>query len=487
VTYTDRAAGDFGVGRNWGQAPFSGADAKIGDRPPPDVVIVGGGFAGLSAGALLAERGVRVLVLEARGRLGGRATAFLDRETGEIVDNGQHVMFGCYRETLAFLDRIGARDNVRTQDALAIPFIATTGQRSALQCPNWPAPLHLLGGILRWDALPVRDRLAALKLAPAMARARWTRGPGEPSTQTVMEWLRSHGQTELLIQALWEPLAIAALNQPLEDAAASPFIRVLSEMFGTDPSASALVLPTKPLDLMYAEPARAFIESRGGQVRTGSLARVIADDSGPIAVEVRTRPGDPSSGGSERIAARNVIAAVPWHAMRNLFPEPPAALTPTLEAATAMRAMPIVTVNLWYDRVVMDEPFLGLSGRIIQWIFDKRRVFGESSSHLSLVVSAAEALAPMSRDDLVAIARREVGEALPSAAEAILVRATVVREKQATFSLSPGQPRRPSNRTPLNGLLLAGDWTDTGLPSTIESAVRSGHAAALAMLKAGVP
>jgi hydroxysqualene dehydroxylase len=152
-----------------------------------------------------------------------------------------------------------------------------------------------------------------------------------------------------------------------------------------------------------------------------------------------------------------------------------------------MRAMPIVTVNLWYDRVVMDEPFVGLSGRIIQWIFDKRRVFGESSSHLSLVVSAAEALAPMSRDDLVAIASREVGEALPPAREAKLVRATVVREKQATFSLSPGQPQRPPNRTPLDGLLLAGDWTDTGLPSTIESAVQSGHAAALAMLKAGVP
>ena len=147
-------------------------------------------------------------------------------------------------------------------------------------------------------------------------------------------------------------------------------------------------------------------------------------------------------------------------------------------AASAMDAMPIVTVNLWYDRIVMAEPFAGLSGRTIQWIFDKRQVFGEHASHLSLVVSAAGSITALSRDELVAVAQREVEDALPAARAARLVRATVVREKQATFSLRPGQPPRPSNRTPVPGLILAGDWTDTGLPSTIESAVVSGHRAA---------
>lgn len=427
------------------------------------VVVVGAGFAGLSAASLLAERGVEVLVLDARPRLGGRATAFEDRETGELVDNGQHVMFGCYRETLAFLSRIGAGVNVQTQPTLEIPFIGRDGHHSVLRCPSWlPAPLHLLGGILGWRGLPLRDRLSALRLAPAL------RAPAATSGQSVAQWLRAHGQRDGLITAFWEPLAVAALNQPIDQAAAAPFARVLAEMFGPDRTAASLVLPATPLHDMYAEPARLFIERHGGGVRTGARARLIADDTGVTGVDVR----------GERIAATSVVAAVPWHALRTLFAAPPSALSATIASAAAMASMPIVTVNLWYDRVVMDEPFIGLTGRTVQWVFDKRRVFGEKASHLSLVVSAAESLATLTRDELVAIAVREVAEALPAARAATLTRATVVREKQATFSLSPGQPERPPNRTPVPGLVLAGDWTDTGLPGTIESAVRSGHAAA---------
>lgn len=447
-------------------------------------MVVGGGFAGLSAAARLAEGGRRVIVLDARPRLGGRATAFADRETGEMVDNGQHVMFGCYRETLAFLDRIGARANVRAQDSLEIPFLARSGRRSLLACPRWPAPLHLLGGILGWDAVPLRDRLAALRLGPALVNARRTGYPRAGETTTVAEWLRRHGQTTGLIDALWEPLAIAALNQPIEDAAAAPFVRVLAEMFGRDATAASLVLPLRPLDQMYAEPARTFIEARGGTVRTGALARVTIGTDGALHVDVRATDTSAGANPVERIAAAAVVAAVPWHALRNLFPQPPAALEPTIASAAAMAPMPIVTVNLWYDRIVMDDPFIGLTGRTIQWVFDKRRVFGEASSHLSLVVSAAGSVAPLTNDDVIAIALREVGQAMPAARRATVLRATVVREKQATFSLSPGQPRRPDNQTAVPGLVLAGDWTDTGLPGTIESAVTSGHRAASALLAA---
>ena len=460
---------DPGRGHERGQAPIVAP-----------VVVVGGGFAGLSAGVRLAERGRRVVVLEARARLGGRATAFPDRDTGEIVDNGQHVMFGCYRETLAFLELIGASGNISIQRSLNVPFIAPDGRRSRLACPRWPAPLHLLGGILAWNAIPLTDRSSALRLAPAMLRAR---GQGlealDAATRglSVDAWLRTHGQSDQLITALWEPLAIAALNQPIAHAAAAPFVRVLAEMFGRDALASALVMPLTPLDEMYAVPARACIESRGGEVRTGALARVSVLESGRFAVDVRGTLEDDSAR-PDRIEADSVIAAVPWHALRNLFPDPPSALQPTIDAASAMTAMPIVTVNLWYDRVVMEEPFVGLSGRTIQWIFDKRQVFGERSSHLSLVVSAAEGLAPLSRGELVAIAAREVAGALPAAREATLLRATVVRERQATFSLRPDEPARPPSRTPIPGLVLAGDWIATGLPSTIESAVLSGRRAA---------
>jgi squalene-associated FAD-dependent desaturase len=439
---------------------------------PADVVVIGGGFAGLSAAAALAARGVRVLVLDARPQLGGRATAFTDRETGELVDNGQHVLFGCYRATFEFLSRINALDNVRVQPSLEVAYLDGEGVRSVLRCPALPSPLHLLAAVLDWDAIPWRDRVAALRLAGPLRRARRElRRSGtvtaEPSG-TVTEWLIAHGQRDTLRAWLWDPLAVAALNQSPDDALASPFLRVLAEMFGPERAASALVLPTRPLHQMYAEPAREFIESRGGEVRVNALARIVVQHGRVRAVDVR----------GERIPARRVVAAVPWFALRGLFAPPPQELGATVAAASAMASMPIVTVNLWYDRRVMEEAFVGLPGRDMQWVFDKRLAFGESASHLSLVSSGAARLTMMGRDELTALAAREVAEALPGVRAATLLRATVVREKQATFSLAAGQPPRPGTRTPVGGLVLAGDWIDTGLPGTIESAVVSGHRAA---------
>lgn len=417
---------------------------------------------------MLAENGVAVTVLDARPRLGGRATAFRDRQTGELVDNGQHVMFGCYRETLDFLRRIGATHNIRTQPALEVPFIGTDGRRTVLKCPSLPPPMHLLAGVLAWDALPWLDRLSALRLAPALL----TRSKTD-AEETVTAWLRRNGQSRKIVEQLWEPLAVAALNQPIDQAAAAPLVRVLREMFAPDRTASAMVLPTTPLDEMYAAPARAFIESRSGIVRTDALARIVIEDGRIAGVDVR----------GERIATDTVISTVPWHQLRTLFSTVPPPLEPVATNAAAMASMPIVTVNLWYDRVVMDDPFVGLSGRSMQWVFDKRRVFGEHASHLSLVSSAAVGLTRLSQDELIALATREVANSLRGARDARLLRGTIVREKHATFSLAPGQPPRPSTRTPLPGFFLAGDWTDTSLPGTIESAVISGHAAARAILE----
>lgn len=441
--------------------------------PSPDVIVVGAGFAGLSAAAALAARGARVLVLDARAQLGGRATAFVDRETGELVDNGQHVMFGCYRQTFDFLRRVGAQDNVRVQPSMEIPYIDTAGRRSVLRCPPLPAPLHLLAAVLDWDAMPWGDRLSSLRLARPLGRARAElRRTGTVTVDpraTVSQWLRAHGQGDKLVSWLWEPLAVAALNQSPDVASAAPFVRVLAEMFGPDPAAASLVLPSVPLHLMYAEPARAFITAHGGEVRTHALARVIVEKGRVTGVEIR----------GERIAAPTVISAVPWFALRSLFGSaPPSALLNTLASADATDSMPIVTVNLWYDRPVMDDLFVGLPGRDMQWVFDKRLAFGETASHLSLVSSGATALTGMSRDELTSLAAGEVEQSLPRARSAQLLRATVIRERQATFSLAPGQPSRPSTRTPVPGLLLAGDWIETGMPGTIESAVISGHMAA---------
>jgi squalene-associated FAD-dependent desaturase len=440
------------------------------DRP---VVVIGGGFAGLSAAAALAERGLRVVVLDARSQLGGRATAFADRETGELVDNGQHVLFGCYRATFEFLERIGALDNVRVQPALSVPYLDGAGRRTVLRCPSLPSPLHLIAGVLDWDAIGWRDRLACLSLAGPLRRARrelLSSGTVTPTPDgTVSEWLAAHGQQGQLRSWLWEPLAVAALNQSPDVAAATTFLRVLAEMFGADRTASALALPTRPLHQMYAEPARAFIESRGGEVRLNALARVIVDRGRLVGVHVR----------GARVETARVIAAVPWFDMRRLFGGVSAApLESIIADADRMASMPIVTVNLWYDRRVMEDSFVGLPGREMQWVFDKRIAFGREASHLSLVSSGATRLTSMTKDELIEVAASEVAAALPAVRAARLTHATVVREKQATFSLAAGQPPRPGTLTPLPGLYLAGDWTDTGLPGTIESAVISGHRAA---------
>ena len=218
-----------------------------------------------------------MLVLEARSRLGGRATAFPDRETGELVDNGQHVLLGCYRETLTFLDADRRTRQRVAPAALGVTMIDRQGVRSRLDCPALPPPLHLLAGVFDWAALPWTDRLAVLRMRTPLrlARRALERGtnalaasPGE----TVENWLIRNGQTARLREMLWDPLALAALNQPPSHAAAPAFARVLAEMFGPDPKAAAIGLPTKPLDAMYAEPARAYHRAqrrRGAHRRAG--------------------------------------------------------------------------------------------------------------------------------------------------------------------------------------------------------------------------
>jgi zeta-carotene desaturase len=430
-----------------------------------DVAVIGGGVAGLAAASALAERGRRVIVLEARGELGGRATAFRDRETGELVDNGQHVLFGCYRDTFRFLRRIGAEGNVRVQPSLEVPFLDVDGRRSVLRCPRWPAPLHLLGGVFGWDALSLGEKLSVLRIAPGL---RGTAARAQESSATVADFLTWRGQRGRLREWLWEPLAIAALNEAPGEAAAAPFVRVLSLMFGSRRTDASIALPTTPLHEMYAAPARRFIEQRGGGVRVNALARVTIAGGRVAGVDVRGEP----------VAATTVIAAVPWFSLGTLLTGDVASMSSIVANAAAMTAKPIVTVNLWYDRAVMDDEFVGLPGRRMQWVFDKRRVFGESASHLSLVASGADALAGQESQTLIAMAAREVADAIPGARDARLVRGTVVREKRATFSVAPGQPIRPAVTTPVAGLFLAGDWIDTGLPATIESAAVAGHLAA---------
>ena len=429
-----------------------------------EVIIIGGGFAGLSAATALAEKGRRVLVLEARPSLGGRASAFIDPATGERVDNGQHVLTGAYRETFRFLRRIGTEAHVYMQPGLAVDIIDRAGHASRLACPEIPAPLNLLVGALRWDAIGWRDRLALARLRNGGRRS------GNPRA-TVREWLEWQGQTPRLIELLWEPLAVASLNQSIDEAAGEMFGEVLRRTFTADRRDSSLGLVRRALDELYTIPSKAYIERAGGEVRVNGVAHVRAERALP-SVQVK----------GELFHPRAVICAAAWYSLPALFEDRPPSLASLIRAAETTGASPIVTVNLWFDRPVTSSTFVGLPGRAMQWVFDKRALFGESTSHLSLVSSGAAALVNQGNQDLVDLALEELKAALPAVRPATLLRAVVVREKRATFSVAPGQPARPKTATPVAGLFLAGDWIDTGLPATIESAVVSGHAAADAVI-----
>jgi squalene-associated FAD-dependent desaturase len=427
----------------------------------PDVTIIGGGFAGLSAAVRLAQRGARVEVLEARPTLGGRASAFRDPKSGEWVDNGQHLMLGCYRETFAFLDAIGARDRVRLQPRLRVPMVDRDARATTLTCPALPSPFHLLGGLVRWEALGWTDRLSSFRMALALARGA---RPGE----SVDQWLARNGQSRRLRDMLWDPLAIAALNQEPAHAAAPYFARVVTEMLRSGAAGSCIATPAVALHEMYAEPARQWLEARGSKVTTGARAVVRLHEG--VVAGISTPVGERTIG--------VVVVAVPWHALPTIFQGDTAPLDATLSAAAHTPASPIFTVNLWAKGEPLDEPLVGLPGGMVQWVFDKRVIFGRHATHLSLVSSAAAPLEGLTNEAIADRAIAEVRRALPALRSSEILRANVVRERRATFSLAPGAPPRPGARTAIPGLFLAGDWIDTGLPGTIESAVRSGHMAA---------
>ena len=402
---------------------------------------------------------------------------------------------GCYVDTLKLLARIGASDRVRWQAGLALTMVDQRGHESVLKLPPMASPLHLLGGVLAWDALSWGERMSILRIGAALgpaeaghhmgAASMWrppSGGPqlaaaSGPSHETVREWLTRHGQAPRLCELFWEPLALAALNQSIDQAAASYFVTILAQMFGPDPTAAALVMPAVPLDELYAEPARAWLEARGHEVRVNAPVKVEVVADRVTGVSVR----------GEHLAAPWVISTVPWHAFGALFETPPPALATTIANASALGSLPIVTVNLWFDRPVMHEPLIGLPGRAFQWVFDRRAIVGGASSHLSMISSGAEAIVSMSNEALIALALADVRAALPAARTASVRKGLAVREKRSTFSLAPDAPARPPTQTPIAGFLLAGDWVDTGLPATIESAAVSGHRTASLVLNTKDP
>jgi len=430
------------------------------------VVIIGGGFAGLAAGVRLSERGHEVVLLERRNHLGGRAYSFTDARTGDVVDNGQHLFMGCYHHTIAFLETIGRRNRLKFQDRPRVDFLDAEGFTS-FDCPPLPAPLHVLAGLLRMKGLGLGDKLRAFNIGRAIK----SNGRLSPGALTVDQWLDQLGQSETIKQRFWYPMVVATLNQKPDIASARMLKVVLQKAFGGNAKSGSIGISRVGLSDLYTDGAYDFITSRGGNVKTGAQVKGLIIERG-VVVAVEMKDG-------ERIEADYFISAVPPEALFGILPEE--LKNKEFASLLTLGSSPIVSINLWFDRPIIDHEFVGLLGTRSQWIFNKDLILspGKKSNQVAVIISAARDFVDWTKNDLVQMAIADLHELLPVSRDAELVHSVIVKEREATLSHSvESDSLRPGPRTSLPNLILAGDWTDTGLPATIESAVVSGDVAA---------
>jgi squalene-associated FAD-dependent desaturase len=446
------------------------------------VVVIGGGFGGLACAVALQERRHDVVLLERRGVLGGRATSFRDALSGEDVDNGTHLMIAGYQATLDLVRRAGAQELLLVQDDLRIDYVDARGY-SALACPPLVAPLHIVVGLLTLR-LPWRVRWQALRLGWAV------RFGAPPHGLTLADYLAACGQGTDARRLLWDPLATAILNETPERAAAILFYNVYREAFLRSHAASRLVFLRRGYGVLH-ERLGAYFEGRGGLIRRRALAEAIVIEDGcatGVRYAQRARSREEIQAGAsatdEQVRADAIVSAVPWSVLPALVPED-LRQAPPFAALARLDGSPIVSVELWLDRVVVERPMVGLRDCEVEWVFDKGRLYGRDGApqHLAFIASAAYRSAARPNAELVAAALAALRRCFPAMADAVVTRSLVQREPQATFASTPElEALRPGPVSEVPGLYLAGDWTDTGLPATIEGAVRSGQRAADAIL-----
>ncbi len=435
-----------------------------------EVIIVGGGLAGLTAAVDLSSRGISALVLEQRPHLGGRTYSFVDEATGDMVDNGQHLMMGCYHATRWLLSTIGSDRLATLQPNLHIDFLHPVSGLSALHCPGIPAPFHLLAGLLNLKNLSLMDRLKLLRVGLEIRKDPKIIEP-QIASLTVHQWLSQLGQSDENKKYLWDIIAIGSLNDHPKDVSALLFYRVLRSAFLGNRENSSLLVPRAGLSQLFVDPCVGFIRSHGGEV----MMNCGVDES---LFEGNRLRAVRSSDGNVR-EAKAFVSAIPWYAASPLFSN--AAGRHGWNVNGHLQSSPIVTINLWFDRVVMEQDFVALLDSRIHWVFNKSKIYGSSATrqYLSLVISGAASMMALDSGELVKTALEDLSAAFPRVRNAELVHSLVVKEKRATFSPRPDVERhRPSSKTQFENLFLAGDWTDTGYPATIEGAVLSGRKAA---------
>jgi squalene-associated FAD-dependent desaturase len=443
--------------------------------PEPRIVIVGGGLAGLAAATVLVHRGLRITVLESRPRLGGRASSFSDPNTGDLVDNCQHVSMACCTNLTDFCRRVGTSDLFRRESAIV--FMSTEGRLSRLEAGALPAPFHLAESFLRASYLSFGDKL---RVAYGLARLRYRRGdrPGE----AFADWLLRHRQTPRTIARFWATVLVSALNERLEQMDVEHARKVLIDGFLRNRDGFSMEVPRSPLGEIYGTRLETWLGERGVDVRLSAGVRSIDWDAEGSISGVTLRSG-------ELVPADFVIVSVPFDRVLSLLPADAQDRIPSLRGVPLMRASPITGIHLWFDRPVCPLPHAAIVGRTVQWVFNHTDPEGPAADcakgqYLQLVISASYDLTSMDKQAILDAAMADLHDLWPVSREAKLERSWVVTEHGATFGVRPGiEALRPPQRTPIDGLLLAGDWTDTGWPATMEGAVRSGYRAAEEMLE----
>ncbi len=413
------------------------------------------------------------MLIEARPRLGGRTASF--RRGGLEVDTGQHVFMRCCTAYLGLLDRLGTRSDVRLQPRLDIPVVAPGRPRPArIYRTRGPAPLHLLAALSRYSLLSPRRRIAMARAVVALRRV----DPGDPRTdeQSFGNWLGAHGQDRQAIEAIWDLVNVATLNAPSDRSSLALAATVFQVGLLTDPRAADLGWARVPLGRLHGQAALERLQDSGVEVRTAKALAVSPDGQ---AWTVRLAEGDPAAGS---LSAEAVVVAVPPAAAERILP-PGAGLSPGW--SSHLTDAPIVNVHLVYDRVVMEQPLLAAIGSPVQWVFDRTEPSAlTSGQYLAVSLSAAADLAILPTRVICERIVSALAELLPAARNARLLDRFATREPAATFLPAPGTAAwRHATRTALPGLYLAGAWTDTGWPDTMEGAVRSGQAAATAAVQ----
>jgi squalene-associated FAD-dependent desaturase len=442
----------------------------------PTVAIAGGGLAGLAAACALADSGFRVTLFERRPYLGGRASSYEHPGTGEVVDNCQHVLFRVCTNLVEFYRRIGVEDKISWFDEMT--FIEPGGRTSVMHASPLPAPLHTAPSFLRFPFLSAKDKLVISRALAALTLT------SQPDTgRSFLDWCNQQDQTKNAIERFWKPILVSALSEDLDLISISAAAQVVRESMKS-PAARHMGVPSIPLTDLYNR-AGDYIRARGGEIRfRTSLETFSADPS-----QVRIRVGE------EEQAFDYLVLALPFENLDRVLPHSPEAAS--LRAhLTHFESAPITGIHLWFDRQITDLDHAVLLDRTIQWMFHKSRLLAtragtnaeSSGSYVELVVSASKSLIDKSRAEIVDLALKEVREFFPAARAANLVKSTVIKEVHATYSPRPGiDAYRPQQSTTWPRVFLAGDWTATGWPATMEGAVRSGYLAAEALARsAGV-